>query len=459
MIPRILVPRDVRPVSEAPLKLAPQRTSSSLDERTLIPADMPVRPLDGHTSIPSHIPLDVLTPRTLVPRNLPIKHLEDGTALPSYLPLDILDSRVVVPRSVDPIAESPVESDLFSHPGPMPAEFVDILEPDLFTTGEVNFLAHPIEDRGINWHYIARVGSIIAHVLILILLIISPKLFPHHEPTADEIALARKELNFVYMPSDADAPRSSPAPASPHVRIDPKTIKRVAPTPEIPRNSAGPPVSQPRPDLPSAPAPQVQPPPRPTTTPLPQEPSGPVLPQPHSSNVPAHTRPNLNIPSLSPGSELEQSVHQALKGGGGLNRGFGDVSRGGSGGQNGGGGAGPSYLGGNLEMLTPTDGVDFTDYFQRLLAAVKRNWYAVIPESARLGDQGTVVIQFHIEQDGSVPNGEPDLTRTSGKEPLDRAAMAAIRASNPFEPLPPAFKRPDIEVRFTFLYNEPLNSK
>ncbi len=458
MIPRILVPRDVRPVSEAPLKLAPQRTSSTLDERTLVPSDLPVRPLDGHSSIPSHVPLDVLTPRTLVPRNLPVKPLEDGTALPSYLPLQVLDSRVVVPRSVDPVSDAPMETGIFSHPGPMPPEFADVLEPDLFTTGEVNLLADPIEERGFNWHLVARVGSVIAHVLFLLFLLVSPKLFPNREPTAGEMDLARKELNFIYMPPSDSASLRPAVPATPRIHIDRNTIRRVAPsTPEPPVAPPSAAASQPQPELPSSPAPQVAPTPHPSL-PATTEPSGPVVPQPRHSSAPlAH--PNLNLPSLSPGRELEQSVHQALKGGGsGLHRGFGDVARG-SPGSGGNGSGGSSYLGGNLEMLTPTDGVDFSDYFARLLATVKQNWYAVIPESARLGDQGIVVIQFHIERDGTVPNPEPDLTRTSGKEPLDRAAMAAIRASSPFEPLPPAFTRPSIELRFTFLYNIPLNSK
>lgn len=110
-------------------------------------------------------------------------------------------------------------------------------------------------------------------------------------------------------------------------------------------------------------------------------------------------------------------------------------------------------------MLTPTDGVDFNDYFQRLLASVKRNWYAIIPESARMGDKGIVYIQFRIMTNGSVPGPDPTLVRSSGKEPLDRAAMGAINASNPFEPLPSAFKRPYIELRFGFYYNLPIGSQ
>ena len=110
-------------------------------------------------------------------------------------------------------------------------------------------------------------------------------------------------------------------------------------------------------------------------------------------------------------------------------------------------------------MIGPDDGVDFTNYFQRLLASVKRNWYAIIPESARMGDKGKVVIQFRIETNGTVPYPEPNLVRSSGKEPLDRAAMAAISASSPFEPLPTAYTRPYIELRFTFLYNLPIGAQ
>ena len=41
----------------------------------------------------------------------------------------------------------------------------------------------------------------------------------------------------------------------------------------------------------------------------------------------------------------------------------------------------------------------------------------------------------------------------SGKEPLDTAAASAIRATSPFEPLPPQFKGPYIDLRIGFYYN------
>ncbi|HEV8383292.1 MAG TPA: TonB C-terminal domain-containing protein, partial [Candidatus Acidoferrales bacterium] len=124
----------------------------------------------------------------------------------------------------------------------------------------------------------------------------------------------------------------------------------------------------------------------------------------------------------------------------------------------GGGGSGENYVGAGIQMLTPDEGVDFTNYLDRVLASVRRNWYAVIPESARMGEKGRVVLQFRIMRDGSVPYPEPNLLLTSTKEPLDRAAISSIRASNPFEPLPPAFSGPFIELRFIFLYNLPLSA-
>ena len=110
---------------------------------------------------------------------------------------------------------------------------------------------------------------------------------------------------------------------------------------------------------------------------------------------------------------------------------------------------------GPLELLTPTQGVDFTNYLNRVLASARRSWFAILPETVRRGDKGRVVLQFRIMRDGSVPAGGLKLVVSSGKEPLDRAAMSAIRASSPFEKLPPAFSGPYIELRFNFLYNLP----
>jgi TonB family protein len=107
-------------------------------------------------------------------------------------------------------------------------------------------------------------------------------------------------------------------------------------------------------------------------------------------------------------------------------------------------------------MLTDTQGVDFNDYLRRVYITVKQNWFSVMPASVQLGDQGVVSLQFKIMRDGSVPDGDPQRVFGSGKEPLDRAAVSSIRASNPFPQLPNAFKGPYIELRFTYYYNMPI---
>jgi outer membrane biosynthesis protein TonB len=70
-----------------------------------------------------------------------------------------------------------------------------------------------------------------------------------------------------------------------------------------------------------------------------------------------------------------------------------------------------------------------------------------------MGERGIVAITFRINQDGSLPPPDPNLERTSGREPLDSGAMSSIRMSNPFEPLPSQYKRPYMEFRFTYYYN------
>lgn len=102
-------------------------------------------------------------------------------------------------------------------------------------------------------------------------------------------------------------------------------------------------------------------------------------------------------------------------------------------------------------ILSDTRGVDFGPYLARVVMVVRRNWYAVIPVTARLGQKGRVAIVFAILKDGSVP--ELRLVASSGSEPLDRAAIAAIRASNPFPPLPEAFTGENLVLQFIFLYN------
>jgi TonB family protein len=450
MIPRILVPKNARPVA-SPSEAPPRRLTSELDSRTLVPSNLPHIELDPRTSIPSHIPLGVLGTRTVVPRDMPYTPLDAISKTPDYVPLSILDSRVAVPKD--------------AHAGKLePKQLVavqdlpDVIDPDVLTTGEVNLMTQPVEERTSNWNAVARFASIAVHFMVILVILFGPKVIPRNS-TQEEID--RQNITNLYLPPDVrDVPKSppSPQPKSPQMRVDPRLLRQLAPPREL----------QP---APSPPEPErvVKEPPA-TAKPAPSAP----MPQPHTQppqdspirppQEPQESASNsLVLPRFSPGKALRDSMHEALKDGGTASAQFGgpvgQAPSPGGGGIGGGGGGGQGYLGGNVEILTPTEGVDFTNYIARVLASVKRNWYAVMPESARLGDRGKVVLQFRIMRNGVVPDAEPAMVGSSNKEPLDRAAVSSIRASTPFEPLPPAFSGPFIELRFIFLYNMPLNDQ
>jgi TonB family protein len=114
---------------------------------------------------------------------------------------------------------------------------------------------------------------------------------------------------------------------------------------------------------------------------------------------------------------------------------------------------GPVRQASSLELLSDPMGVDFKPYLIRVLTAVRRNWFAVIPESARLGRRGKVVIQFSIDRSGHIP--KLIIYTPSGADALDRAAVAGISASVPLPPLPDNYRGQEIRVQLAFFYNLP----
>ncbi len=446
MIPRTLVPVDVRAVDPAEKKPAPRRFSSTLDERTIVPRDLPVKQLEASSSsIPEHVPFDVIVGRSIIQRTWHVDPRTNGVARRLET---ALDDRTVVPAVVEP-ATAETRAKLEELPQ-ITADRLDVVDPDLLTTGEVNLLVGPHEERDDRWNSVSRIVSIAVHVGVILLALSSPDFFKH-VPSQADLDRAKQQLGFIYLPSEANlTPRRVQKP-SPNMRISPEVLNHVAPP--IPSPSPGPalntPPTTPKPaisELPSSPVPQ---PAAPKTNDNAFQPLKPA------EAPPDAVKPNLSLPSSSPGRFLQDSIQDAIRKGSGSNS-LGAQSRiPGGGGGSGGGGSGT--LGNTVSIVSDTQGVDFNDYLARLLATVKRNWYAIIPESARLGDKGMVVIQFKIMKDGTVPFPDPALMRTSGKEPLDRAALSSIRASSPFEPLPAAFTLPSIELRFIFLYNLPLD--
>jgi outer membrane biosynthesis protein TonB len=459
MIQRTLVPTNVRPPSPDDLKRPVKRTTTYMDDRTVVPSELSeAPPLDGKSSIPSYLPLDVLVNRTLVPRGLPAKPLEKLEEAARYS-IAIMDERTVVPAYVEPPVEDLLKE--FDKLPEMTPELREVVEPDIFLTGDANLLVATEPKHNAKYDATVRTASLVVHILLVIFLVFSPKIFPYHPPSQADLDLARNALNFVYLPPET----SVPAPPRPQLHISPRVLNKIAPpvlsSPIAPPAETAPVKPTPAPDLPSAPVPHVPVNPNPTPAPRRDTPATPppsdiqpIKPEPAN---PGHY--NLNLPSSSPNKDLRDQLSDAIRrqGSGGIIPSPGSGFPRGGGGGGGGGQRGPG-LGSGVQMLTPTDGVDFNSYIQRLLATVKRNWFSVMPESAYLGEKGIVSITFKINQDGSVPAPDPILERTSGREPLDNAAMSSIRMSNPFEPLPSAYKRPFIELRFIYFYNLPVDT-
>jgi TonB C terminal len=439
MIPRTLVPVNVRPVDKDEAKIAPQRVTTSLDERTVVPSQLSkAPPLNGKSSIPSYLPLGVLVTRSLVPRGMEVKPLEKIEHA-SSLPLDILNSRMVVPAEVNPLTEA--ESREAERAPQVTPELREVVAPDIFMTGDANLLIEPEEKKDSKRDLTTRVLSVLVHVGLILFLLMAPKLFPEHAPTDQEIALAKRQLQWIYTPPPA--PRVQP---SPKINISPRVLKQVAPPVEQP---PAPPVQAPKaPELPKAAVLPQAPAPRN----LQNQPAVPAPPKPAPSQLeaiqPPTPRPrsnlNLGLSNASPGQQIQNQLRDAIRQGHSQSGVYGGPPAPGS--------TGPGTAQG-YQILSDTQGVDFTSYIQRVLATLRRNWEAVMPESVSLGDQGVVYTTFQINPDGSVPPPDPILERTSGKQPLDNAAMSAIHASNPFEPLPSAFHGPYLRLRIVFLYN------
>ena len=158
----------------------------------------------------------------------------------------------------------------------------------------------------------------------------------------------------------------------------------------------------------------------------------------------------LRLQASTPGQEIQQSLQAAVQnpnsgpsvGPGNSSYQFQDIN--------------PNFSTSGPIILSNTRGVNFGPYLARVVYIVRRNWYAVIPESARLGEKGRVALVFEILKDGSVP--QLRLLASSGSPPLDTAAIASIRASNPFPPLPAEFTGKHLVLEFIYFYNlQPAN--
>src|SRR5262249_49508160 len=88
---------------------------------------------------------------------------------------------------------------------------------------------------------------------------------------------------------------------------------------------------------------------------------------------------------------------------------------------------------------------DFGPYIAELQRRIRRNWAPPTEDRSK-----RVVAVFRISRDGRLLS--LNIQQSSGSPNPDQAAIAAVRASAPFRPLPPNYRGHDIPVQFTFDY-------
>jgi len=297
--------------------------------------------------------------------------------------------------------------------------------------------------------------SVILHILLVMLIAFAPDLWRRGRLLMGIPVTARpsREMTTLFLPPDLLKSLREPPPEA---RLSDKNRQAQGRSPVIEPHGLQMPYS--RGNTPEPEIARGAPPTLPVAPPAapPAGAAAPPAPKPEPSQearlrfddvTPDRSGGRFRLPSVSPGQAIQQSLEAA--------------ARGGYHGDSGGGGGGDSNL--EFENLHPnfstegpiilsdTRGVDFGPYLARVVFLVKRNWYAVIPESARLGQKGRVAIVFEIVRDGSVP--QLRLVAPSGSDPLDRAAMTGIQASVPFPPLPTEFTGNHLVLQFIFLYN------
>jgi outer membrane biosynthesis protein TonB len=277
--------------------------------------------------------------------------------------------------------------------------------------------------------------AVLIHILVLFALFMIPRYVLKMRPVIQTDNL-RDQKEFTYLDAPFVPRPKLVRPLTHAPQIDQKTLnelKQQAP----PAQAAPPPPEQ-------APV-QQQPQPTQPIPPSPQSQSQVEAPRPPA--VPA--RPNLfTMNSGNTAEQLQHDMQNAMR------------SRGGDSSQIPMGQL-PAHpgAGGGAQILSDTQGVDFSSWLAAWYYDTKRTWDPLIPDEVNppIGKKGQVMIRFKVLPNGRLMDGSVILEGRSGDVALDRAAWGALTGSS-YPPLPKDFHGPYIELRAWFLYNiEPPN--
>jgi len=274
--------------------------------------------------------------------------------------------------------------------------------------------------------------ALLLHILLLSAFTWIPKYIFKVPQVIDPIDAIknRKDLNYLDVPPDAlralqPKPAIKPLPQR-QPQVDKKTLEALnKPTPPSPR--------APLPE-PATPAPVQTPPP----TPAPAQQS--QLEAPHPA---ANPRPNFAMGSQNPADQLRDAMRGSRAPGTGQQNLSGGGLR-----------MHPGAGSGGVQVLSDTQGVDFSAWLQYWHHETMRTWDPLIPDEVNppILKSGMVAIRFKVLPNGRLMDGSLTLDGRSGDTALDRAAWGALTGSN-YPPLPKEFHGPYLEIRAYFMYN------
>jgi len=289
--------------------------------------------------------------------------------------------------------------------------------------------------------------SIIAHFLFFAALYFVPRYVFHQTQLIDPIQAIKDRKDLTYLDELPDAlkqvQKAKPKLKANQTQVDKKTLDalkalekaRPKPTPPAPA-----PEEQAK-NTPPAPV-QAQPQPQPATAPPSTAPPVPAaqIPQDAPRPAPVPARPNFSLGPQNPNDQLRQALRGSQSGPSGEVRGAPLAQHPGA--------------GGGAQILSDTQGVDFSGWLQKAVYETHRAWDPIIPEEVNppILKRGEVEIVFTVLPNGRVQPGSMHLTGRSGDTALDRAAWGGIVGAD-YPPLPSEFHGPYLQLQFRFMYN------
>jgi TonB family protein len=321
------------------------------------------------------------------------------------------------------------------------------------------FLMDSIHPSPREWRR-AGIGSVVVHVVVLTVLLSMPRSAPDDRPEREPL---RRVTPLVDPPTRLTQKAPNKHPLSPEITASVEAPPVSVPKPEQRKRFQAPPPAQvaqshnPVPAVPQEP-PKLNPTPTPQTSQI-------VLPTEVKPPPPSAEPPKLAFEAPPPAFVPGHGTGKLKIPSGGVDEAIQEIAHGGGGGATVGDNTDDSILEAprnnrspaptrpksSVELLSDPKGVDFRPYLLQVLQSVRQNWFAQMPESARLGIRGRVVVEFYVARDGSITKAVY-ITR-SGSEALDRATIAALSMSNRLPQLPAEFTGERLALRFTFLYN------